>query len=211
VRDRRLLDGAARLLQRGTTRTLGSDIATAMRLLFLHGLPAAGKLTVARELATITGFRVFHNHLTVDALLSVFEFGSPPFIELREQIWFDVMAEAAKVDISGLIFTFAPERTVRTTFVPSLMARLRSAGVTMHFVRLYCPNAEIEKRLVDPSRRDSGKLQSADLFRSLRDDGAFEYPQLPADLTIDTSEHEPRESARLIVNHCRIPFLWGAG
>ena len=175
-----------------------------MRLLFLHSLPAAGKLTVSRELAAITGFRVFHNHLTVDALLSVFEFGSPPFIELRERIWLDVMAEAANAGISGLIFTFAPERTVRTTFVPTLMARLRSAGVTMHFIKLYCPEAEIEKRLVDPSRQESGKLQSVDLFRSLRDDGAFEYPQLPADLTIDTSEHELRESARLIVNHYRL-------
>lgn len=125
-----------------------------MRLLFLYGPPAAGKLTIARELAAATGFRVFHNHVTVDALLSVFEFGSPPFIELRERIW------------------------------------------------LHCPDAEIEKRLHDPSRRDSQKLQSVDLFRSLRDAGAFQYPELPADLTIDTSELEPHESARLIVDRC---------
>ena len=77
-----------------------------MRLLFLHGPPAAGKLTIARELAATTGFRVFHNHATVDALLSVFEFGSAPFVELRERIWLDVIAEAA-VAMPGLIFTFA--------------------------------------------------------------------------------------------------------
>ena len=173
-----------------------------MLLLFLYGSPAAGKLTIARELAAITGFRVFHNHVTVDALLSVFEFGSPPFIELRERIWLDVMTEAANTGMPGLIFTFAPERTVRTNFVSKLMARLRSAGVTMHFTKLHCPDAEIERRLDDPSRRHSHKLRSVDLFRSLRDAGAFEYPQLPADLTIDTSEYEPRESARLIVDRC---------
>ena len=175
-----------------------------MRLLFLHGPPAAGKLTIARELAALTGFRVFHNHVTVDALLSVFEFGSPPFVELRERIWLDVRAEAANTGMSGLVFTFAPERTVRTTFVPDLMARLRSAGATVHFIKLHCPDAEIERRLDDASRRDSQKLRSVELFRSLRDAGAFEYPELPADLTIDTSELEPRESARLIVDRCSL-------
>jgi len=173
-----------------------------MHLLFLHGPPAAGKLTIARELAALTGFRLFHNHVTVDALLSVFEFGSPPFIELRERIWLDVMGEAANTGIPGLVFTFAPERTVRSNFVPNLMARLRSAGVITHFIKLHCPEAEIEKRLDDPSRRDTQELRSVDLFRSLRDAGAFQYPELPVDLAIDTTEVRPREAARLIVGHC---------
>jgi hypothetical protein len=181
-----------------------------MHLVFLHGPPASGKLTIARELGAITGFRVFHNHITVDALLSVFEFGSPPFIELRERIWLDVMAEAANTGLAGLVFTFAPERTVRTNFVPNLMARLGRAAVTTHFIKLHCPAAEIEKRLGDPSRRDSQKLRSVDLYRSLLDAGAFEYPPLPADLTIDTSEFEPRESARFIVDHCRLSEKTGA-
>ena len=51
-----------------------------MRLIFIYGMPATGKLTVARELARITGFNVFHNHLVVDLLLSIFEFGSKPFV-----------------------------------------------------------------------------------------------------------------------------------
>ena len=37
-----------------------------MKLIFLHGLPGVGKLTVAREFAKLTGFKVFHNHLAVD-------------------------------------------------------------------------------------------------------------------------------------------------
>ena len=54
-----------------------------MKLIFLYGLPATGKLTVAHELAAITGFKVFHNHLVVDVLLTVFDFGSPDFVRLR--------------------------------------------------------------------------------------------------------------------------------
>ncbi len=36
-----------------------------MRLVFIYGPPGVGKLTVARELAALTGFKLFHNHLTV--------------------------------------------------------------------------------------------------------------------------------------------------
>jgi cytidylate kinase len=55
-----------------------------MDLVSIHGPVAAGKLTVARELSHLTGFRLFHNHLTVDAVAAVFDFGSEPFILLRE-------------------------------------------------------------------------------------------------------------------------------
>jgi len=42
-----------------------------MKLVFIYGPPASGKLTVARELATLTGYRLFHNHLIVDAVAAV--------------------------------------------------------------------------------------------------------------------------------------------
>ena len=53
-----------------------------MELLFIYGPAAVGKLTVGRELAKLTGFRHFHNHLTVDAVMAVFDFGSESFINL---------------------------------------------------------------------------------------------------------------------------------
>jgi hypothetical protein len=83
-----------------------------VKLIFMYGLPATGKLTVGQELAAISGYKLFHNHLVVDLLLSVFEFGSEPFVELREEIWLRVFNEAARCGLPGLIFTFAPEATV---------------------------------------------------------------------------------------------------
>ena len=56
-----------------------------MKLIFIHGPVASGKLTIARALAALTGLAVFHNHLVVDAVAAVFPFGSEPFIRLREQ------------------------------------------------------------------------------------------------------------------------------
>jgi hypothetical protein len=92
-----------------------------MRVIFIYGQPASGKLTVARALAERTGIAVFHNHLVVDALEAVFPFGSEPFVRLREQFWLAVFAEAAQADRS-LIFTFAPEPTVARDFAEGAVA-----------------------------------------------------------------------------------------
>jgi chloramphenicol 3-O-phosphotransferase len=166
-------------------------------LLFLHGPPAAGKLTVARELEALTGFRLFHNHLAVDLLESVFEFGSPPFVELREQLWLSVFRQAARTDVS-LIFTFAPERTVRPGFPDAAEATVRGEGGSVCFVALRCAESEFERRLADPSRAAFGKLRSVEKYRELRDTGVFEFPPLRADLEVDTEVLSPAEAARRI-------------
>src|ERR1700751_3457927 len=98
-----------------------------MRLVFIYGMPATGKLTVARELSRITGYPVFHNHLVVDLLLSIFQFGSQPFVALREEIWLSVFRKAAENQLPGLIFTFAPESTVRPSFIPEAIKILADA------------------------------------------------------------------------------------
>ena len=51
-----------------------------MKLVILYGAPASGKLTIATELGKRTGFKVFHNHLSIDCVRPVFDFGTPPFL-----------------------------------------------------------------------------------------------------------------------------------
>lgn len=153
---------------------------------------------MARALADGTGFGVFHNHLTVDALTAVFPFGSEAFVALREQFWLSVFGEAARRDIP-LIFTFTPERTVRPAFVAEAISVVESAGGRVLFVKLICRPDALAHRIEEASRREYGKLRSRDLFRELARDGAFEYPELPdSGLVIDTSETPPREAAARI-------------
>lgn len=171
-----------------------------MLLVFIHGAPAAGKLTVARELAGLSDFPLFHNHLTVDLVSSLFAFGTPSFVSLREQIWLAAFAEAARADRS-LIFTFNPERTVSEEFIQNTIDVVESAGGRVVFVELTCSEAELERRMEEPSRKEFGKLASVDQYRSLRNDGAFEFPKLPSEISIDTTNQSPSVTAKVINDH----------
>lgn len=170
-----------------------------MELIFLHGGAAAGKLTTARALSTLVGYPVFHNHLTVDLLTTVFTFGSEPFVGLREQIWLDVFGAAALASRS-LIFTFAPEPTVEQGFPDRVRARIEDAGGHVRFVRLAVGDAEQERRLERPSRREFHKLTDVNLLRQDRT-GSRQVEQPPVDLEIDTDRSSAAESAATIAAH----------
>jgi AAA domain len=159
-----------------------------MKLIFLYGLPATGKLTVARELAAMTGYKLFHNHLTVDLLLSVFEFGSPAFVALREEIWLSVFDRAGSSQMPGLISTFAPEPTVQTGFLKNVAATVEKRGGEVDFVELVCPRSELRRRLGNPSRLEHRKLTSVTIFDQAYSTREFDGYSLPKPrLSIDTS------------------------
>ncbi len=179
-----------------------------MKLVFLYGMPATGKLTVARELANITGFPVFHNHLAVDLLLSTFEFGSPPFVELRELIWLSVFEQAARSPVPGLIFTFAPEATVRPTFLPAIDKALAAAGASVDYIELTCPLPELRRRIVEPSRQKYQKLASLEHFDQLHADGSFHAMAMPEPrLSIDTGACSPARAALQIARALNLPGM----
>ena len=168
-----------------------------MILVFIHGAAAAAKSTVAKELAQRTAFRLFHNYLTVDLVSSLFDFGTPPFIRLREQIWLAAFEECARNDVS-LIFTFNPERTVSNEFIQNTSELVQRNGGRILFVELTCAGDELERRLEQPSRKEFGKLASLEQYRLLKEAGAFDYPKPPADISIDTTLQSALECARMI-------------
>ena len=77
-----------------------------MTLVVIFGPPAVGKMTVGIELERLTGLRLFHNHMTVDAILPFFPFGSAGFHKLVEEFRRRIFEEVAASDLAGLIFTY---------------------------------------------------------------------------------------------------------
>ena len=74
-----------------------------MKLVFIIGSGAVGKMTVGQELMKITGLRLFHNHMTIEPVIEIFgSFNRDAVNKLRHVIF----EEFAKSDNYGMIFTF---------------------------------------------------------------------------------------------------------
>src|SRR6478609_6185984 len=92
-----------------------------MNLIFLYGPPATGKLTVAQELVKLTGYKLLHNHLTVDLVSAFFDFESEQAQRLSSKFRLEMLEEAAKTNIPGIIFTYVYAKDLDDQFVKSVI------------------------------------------------------------------------------------------
>lgn len=172
--------------------------------MFLHGPVAAGKYTVAKELAVLTGFELYHNHVVVDEVLKQHSFGTPGFIAERDRLWREFFGRFPGSGRENIIFTFNPENTVPQIFIDWLFAEMARRGVRLSSIAVTASEAVIEARIALKQRAQFRKLTDVALYRQLRDSGAFSTPVIPrTDLCIDTGALEPAEAARQIAEHFR--------
>ena len=75
-----------------------------MKLIFIYGPPASGKLTIAEILSERTGIPLFHNHLSRDSVKDMYGDKLRDNYELVDRIRFDVLDYCSKND-TDLIFT----------------------------------------------------------------------------------------------------------
>lgn len=175
-----------------------------MRLVFIYGPPASGKLTVARELSVLTGFNLFHNHVSIQFVTSLFEFGTKTFNRLTDKYRREMLEEAAREGVDT-IFTFVYGRPVDDEFVRDIVRRVKRHRGRVFFVRLYCDRKELARRLAKPGRRALGKLTEKkildDLYRVHDLDAEVPFE---SSLSIDTEKISTRRAARLIAQHYRL-------
>jgi len=176
---------------------------TRATLVYIYGPPASGKLTIATRLSELTGFPLFHNHLTVNALRPIFPFGSPPFVEASHRWRRAVFDVAASAGIS-LIFTnnsawSQPDPRARFEAAAERARQImQDHGGRTLFVRLTTPQAALEARLANESRQAHEKLVDVVRLRELLADHD-PSPLHPDDLALDTGRLSPEEAARAIM------------
>lgn len=76
------------------------------KLLIICGPQAVGKMTVGQELTKTTNLKLFHNHMTIELLLQLFEHKSSEFKELNSLFRKEIFEKFAKSNKYGLIFTY---------------------------------------------------------------------------------------------------------
>lgn len=175
-----------------------------MKLLFLYGSSAVGKLTVANEIAKRTNFKVFHNHLTIDAIKPVFDFGEGPFWKLVHLIRIETLKEAAKENVN-VIFTFCYAKDHDDEMISKFVNAVEENGGEVCFVLLKADKKEIEKRVIEKSRLKYNKANSVERLR-----GFWEMHDLfsPVNdyesLVIDNTNVSAIETAEKIIKHFQI-------
>lgn len=194
----------------------------AMHLVMLFGPPAVGKMTVGRELARLTPYRLFHNHATIEPLLDVFDWGTPAFETLKEEFRRRVVEEAIASGLPGLVFTYvwALDEPADTAYVEGLLAPVLAAGGRVDLVELWSSE---ETRLgregtparlaAKPSKRDVDWARD-NLLQWGREYRLSTGPDqgLPVDHPhhrVDNDGLDPAEAARMIVGLLGLPAATG--
>ncbi|MGK5684772.1 hypothetical protein [Actinoplanes sp. URMC 104] len=190
--------------------------ASAPTLLFVIGPPAVGKMTVGQAIADRTGFRLLHNHLTIEPVLRFFDFGTPAFQRLVDNFRIGVLEEVAASDLPGLVFTFvwAFDHPGDAQTVASYARPFAERGGRILYLELEATqsarlerNAGADRLAEKPSKRDLERsrkhLLEVDATHKLNSttefDGRDDY------LRVDNTHLSPDQVAATAVRHFRLP------
>jgi hypothetical protein len=173
-----------------------------MNLVFIYGPPAAGKLSVATELAAITGYTLFHNHMSIEFVKPIFPRGTPSFGRMIETLRLLVIEEAARAALPGMIFTFVYAHPEDGPFVERVVNAVEWHGGNVYFVQLLCDPATLETRVTSESRVAHGKITSPDtLHNLLREYDLFTAIPSRSSLEIASAQTTPHAAAQHIAAH----------
>ena len=177
-----------------------------MKLVFLIGNGAVGKMTVGQELMKITELRLFHNHMTIEPVIEVFGYYNGTVVSKMRQIIFE---EFAKSDNYGLIFTYmwAFDQQSDWDSVEHVTNIFKDQGAEVYYVELVAPQ-EVRLKRNETENRLKNKASKRDLefsrnniithdqkYRLESFDGEVPYENY---IKIDNTNLEPAEVARMI-------------
>lgn len=177
-----------------------------MKLVFIIGDAAVGKMTVGQELMKITDLRLFHNHMTIEPVIEIFgTFDGKVIAELREVIFRNFAAS----NNYGMIFTMMMDFDLPSEW--EYLERVKSIfepyDTEFYYVELIAPQEVRLKRNVSENRlknKTSKRDIEASNQRLINDDQNHRCVSFEGEITfdhylrIDNSDKEPEEIARMI-------------
>lgn len=172
-----------------------------MKLVFLHGAPAVGKLTVAKALAELTSARLFDNHAAIDLARTIFDFGAPGFWELVGTARLAVIEAAAQERVPILIMTFCYSDPEDNPTIKKYESLLASHGSQILPVFLHCTVDEMCRRVVNEDRKTRKKISTESGLQSfLTETNLVPLPRSDC-IKIDTEKYSAVQAATEIVKH----------
>ena len=174
-----------------------------MKLIFIYGPPASGKLTIAEKLSEITGIALFHNHLSRDLVKDIYGDQLRDNYELVDRIRVNVLDYCSK-NQTDLIFTYVYEGSDDDDSVRGLVKTIEDNQGEVLFVELSADREDLISRVDNESRRRYKKLTDPVVMdRITRDMSPYSIPFVDP-LKINTSVLSSDEAAEAIVNSYRL-------
>ena len=183
-------------------------------IIYLIGIPAVGKYTVAKEIGRMTGAKVVDNQLINTPVFSVLGYDGTDAFPFPHGAWEHI----GKIHraVLAVIRDFCPHEA-SFVFTNTLDARepldkvwfrrierlARQRRAAFFPVWLTCEAAVIRRRKNTPDRK--ARLKDIDLTNITKWTEEVEVLRVPHPnaLTVDTSHREPRQTAQLILEHVR--------
>ena len=178
-----------------------------MQLLFLHGSPATGKLTVAKALLGMIPGRLLDNHATIDFALTIFDFGAPGFWELVHDVRCSAINAAAGHGVPLLVMTFCYSEPEDSPLYGKFEEIMQRRGGALLPVFLHCSREEALRRVGNPDRVARRKMADGKSLIEFLDSNKFSPVPRTDCLKLDTEVKSAEATAQEIIRH----FGLGAG
>lgn len=168
-----------------------------MKLLFLYGPPASGKLTIAEKLSDMTNIPLFHNHLSRDLVKDIYGDKLHEHYDLVDTLRFDVFDYCAAHN-TNLIFTYVYEGSNDDQDVHRFIKTIERHGGEVVFIELTASRADLLQRVDNESRTRFKKLTDPDVLAEITEDMTkYSMPFVDA-LKVNTSQLQADEAAHFI-------------
>ena len=176
-----------------------------MKLIFVYGPPASGKLTVSKELSKMTGYKLFHNMLTVDLAQTVLDWNDENFGDLTTKYRLITFEEAAKANVKGIIFTYAYFPKVDDPFIKEVIETVEAQGGEVCFVQIHAEKEKLLERVDNDSRKELKKLVDKDVLEKQLDK-RDQYAKISFVETfpVDTTNISASKAAEMIKEHFKL-------
>ena len=174
-----------------------------------------GAINKQQELQKLTGYKLFHNHMSLELVNQFFDFGTQNFKNLDRKIRFNIFHEIANSDLNGLIFSMVWAFDVKEDeeYIDEIIAIFKDRDPKICIVELKCGLDERlrrnkhENRLNQkPSKRDIEASEK----RLLYHDKKYRMNSIDGELRnksvyrIDNTNLTAAEVANQIIEHHKL-------